>query len=220
MRPNIRPMVVPVRMPLKIPLLRAVATSLEYFSTSFSSPPKAMTVLITLVPLSLFLLRRVPITAIEISETESQSRSKALRISPRSLQLLLAIAGLSCCIAMSMPQVHIVSFCMDLGYGPAVGAEMLSLMLFGGVVSRLFSGLIADWIGGIKTVLIPIDNKKDLAEIPDNIKNELEIIPVSMIDEVISNALVSKLEALTEIEDNKISVSNKNRVNDETNLSH
>ena len=114
----------------------------------------AMTVLITLVPLSLFLLRRVPITAIEISETVSQSKSKALRMSPRSLQLLLAVAGLSCCIAMSMPQVHIVSFCMDLGYGPAVGAEMLSLMLFGGVVSRLFSGLIADWIGGIKTVLL------------------------------------------------------------------
>ena len=114
----------------------------------------AMTVLITLVPLSLFLLRRVPITAIEISETVSQSKSKALRMSPRSLQLLLAVAGLSCCIAMSMPQVHIVSFCMDLGYGPVVGAEMLSLMLFGGVVSRLFSGLIADWIGGIKTVLL------------------------------------------------------------------
>jgi MFS family permease len=114
----------------------------------------AMTVLITLVPLSLFLLRRIPITAIEISEMESQRKSKALRMSPRSLQLLLAVAGLSCCIAMSMPQVHIVSFCMDLGYGPAVGAEMLSLMLFGGVVSRLFSGLIADWIGGIKTVLL------------------------------------------------------------------
>jgi len=114
----------------------------------------AMTVLITLVPLSLFLLRRIPITAIEISEMESQSKSKALRMSPRFLQLLLAVAGLSCCIAMSMPQVHIVSFCMDLGYGPAVGAEMLSLMLFGGVVSRLFSGLIADWIGGIKTVLL------------------------------------------------------------------
>ena len=114
----------------------------------------AMTALITLVPLSLFLLRRVPITSIEISEMESQSKSKALRMSPRSLQLLLAVAGLSCCIAMSMPQVHIVSFCMDLGYGPAAGAEMLSLMLFGGVVSRLFSGLIADWIGGIKTVLL------------------------------------------------------------------
>jgi MFS family permease len=114
----------------------------------------AMTVLIALIPLSLFLLRRIPIDAIKISEMASQSKSKALRISPRFLQILLALAGLSCCIAMSMPQVHIVSFCMDLGYGPAIGAEMLSLMLFGGVVSRIFSGFIADWIGGIKTVLL------------------------------------------------------------------
>jgi MFS family permease len=113
-----------------------------------------MTVLIALIPLSLFLLRRIPIDAIKISEMASQSKSKALRISPRFLQILLALAGLSCCIAMSMPQVHIVSFCMDLGYGPAIGAEMLSLMLFGGVVSRIFSGFIADWIGGIKTVLL------------------------------------------------------------------
>ena len=102
----------------------------------------AMTVLIALIPLSLFLLRRIPIDAIKISEMASQSKSKALRISPRFLQILLALAGLSCCIAMSMPQVHIVSFCMDLGYGPAIGAEMLSLMLFGGVVSRIFSGFI------------------------------------------------------------------------------
>jgi len=53
-----------------------------------------------------------------------------------------------------MPQVHIVSYCTDLGYGPAVGAEMLSLMLMGGVVSRLVSGLIADRLGGVKTLLI------------------------------------------------------------------
>jgi hypothetical protein len=55
---------------------------------------------------------------------------------------MLGVAGIGCCIAMSMPQVHIVSYCTDLGYGPAVGAEMLSLMLMGGVVSRLLSGLI------------------------------------------------------------------------------
>jgi MFS family permease len=55
---------------------------------------------------------------------------------------------------MSMPQVHIVAYCADLGYGPAVGAEMLSLMLLGGVVSRLISGLLADRIGGVMTLLI------------------------------------------------------------------
>ena len=87
-------------------------------------------------------------------------------------------------------------------------------------IGGLKEKLLAAKRGGIKTVLIPIDNKKDLAEIPDNIKNELEIIPVAMIDEVISNALVSKLVTLTDLEANKLNVSNKTHVNDETNLSH
>ncbi|WP_395689751.1 MFS transporter [Aestuariivirga sp.] len=65
----------------------------------------------------------------------------------------LVLAGLSCCVAMSMPQVHIVAYCADLGYGPARGAEMLSLMLGFGVLSRLASGLIADRIGGLATLI-------------------------------------------------------------------
>ena len=55
---------------------------------------------------------------------------------------------------MAMPQVHIVSYCTDLGYGPARGAEMLSLMLACGVVSRLVSGVICDRIGGLRTLLL------------------------------------------------------------------
>ncbi|MEO0637577.1 MAG: S16 family serine protease, partial [Pseudomonadota bacterium] len=50
--------------------------------------------------------------------------------------------------------------------------------------------------GGIKKVLIPIDNAKDLADIPDNVKNELEIVPVSMIGEVLEHALVRMPEAI------------------------
>jgi MFS family permease len=55
---------------------------------------------------------------------------------------------------MSMPQVHIVAYCADLGYGAARGAEMLSLMLACGIVSRLVSGWICDHIGGIRTLLL------------------------------------------------------------------
>jgi MFS family permease len=55
---------------------------------------------------------------------------------------------------MSMPQVHIVAYCGDLGYGAARGAEMLSLMLGFGIVSRIASGFVADRIGGIATLLI------------------------------------------------------------------
>ena len=75
-------------------------------------------------------------------------------MSPRALQWALVIAGFGCCMAMSMPQVHIVAISVDLGYGPAVGAEMLSLMLAGGVLSRLVSGLMADRLGGVATLLI------------------------------------------------------------------
>lgn len=55
---------------------------------------------------------------------------------------------------MAMPQVHIVAYCMDLGHGAARGAEMLSLMLGLGIVSRLVSGVISDYIGGVGTLLL------------------------------------------------------------------
>jgi MFS family permease len=75
-------------------------------------------------------------------------------ISPRLLLGLLVAAGFCCCTAMSMPQVHIVAYCGDLGYGVARGAEMLSVMLGLGIVSRIGSGFIADRIGGLPTLLI------------------------------------------------------------------
>jgi MFS family permease len=53
-----------------------------------------------------------------------------------------------------MPQVHIVAYCGDLGYGAARGAQMLSLMLAAGIVSRLISGAICDRIGGLRTLLL------------------------------------------------------------------
>ncbi len=79
----------------------------------------------------------------------------------RHTHLLIGVACLltmlpltACCVAMSMPQVHIVAYCGDLGYGPAAGAQMLSLMLGFGIVSRLLSGWIADHIGGLRTLLL------------------------------------------------------------------
>ena len=75
-------------------------------------------------------------------------------MSPAALQTVLIIAGLSCCVAMSMPQVHIVAYCADLGYGAARGAQMLSFMLGFGIVSRLASGWVCDQIGGRRTLLL------------------------------------------------------------------
>jgi len=114
----------------------------------------AVVTLATVIPLALFLRRRVPLAARAHADSLSAARAGTTGLSPRMLALLLGIAGVGCCVAMSMPQVHIVSYCVDLGYGPAVGSQMLSLMLLGGVASRLVSGLMADRLGGVRTLLI------------------------------------------------------------------
>ncbi|WP_204113105.1 MFS transporter [Shimia biformata] len=114
----------------------------------------AAVTVVVVIPVALALRRRVPLEATEASDAASGHRVRATTFSPRVLMWLLGLAGVGCCMAMSMPQVHIVAFCVDLGYGPAVGAEMLSLMLLGGVVSRLISGLVADRLGGVMTLLI------------------------------------------------------------------
>lgn len=106
------------------------------------------------LPLSLALRAPVPAEARAAADRAASARATATRMSPRSLQILLALAGVACCVAMSMPQVHIVAYCIDLGFGPAVGAEMLSLMLLGGIGSRLISGLLADRFGGMATLLL------------------------------------------------------------------
>ncbi len=114
----------------------------------------AAIVLAVVLPGSLLLRRRVPAADTARAETAAALAARRIDLSPRALQGLLVLAGVACCVAMSMPQVHIVSFCVDLGYGPAVGSQMLSLMLAGGVVSRLASGLLADRLGGLPTLLI------------------------------------------------------------------
>ncbi|MDA9806069.1 MFS transporter [Alphaproteobacteria bacterium] len=77
-----------------------------------------------------------------------------LSISNRQIQILLMIAGVLCCVAMSMPQVHIVPLCIDNGYGLAVGTEMLSFMLFAAVASRVIFGFLSDKIGPIQTLIL------------------------------------------------------------------
>lgn len=114
----------------------------------------AASALFIMLPATWLLRKPLPAGAMQASETAAAARAQATGFSPRTLTWLLAVAGIGCCVAMSMPQVHIVAYCVDLGYGPAVGAEMLSLMLLGGVVSRIVSGLLADRLGGVMTLLI------------------------------------------------------------------
>lgn len=106
------------------------------------------------IPAALLLRRRVPAESLTAAAQSTGLTPRRVPWSPRVLTWMLALAGIGCCVAMSMPQVHLVAFCVDLGYGPAVGAQMLSVMLIGGVASRLASGFVTDRLGGIPTLLI------------------------------------------------------------------
>ncbi|MGE5737884.1 MAG: MFS transporter [Betaproteobacteria bacterium] len=109
----------------------------------------------TMVPLALLLRKRPPASdGIATGVPVQRRTAQALGLSTNALQTLLVIAGVACCVAMSMPQVHLVAYCSDLGYGPARGAQMLSLMLACGIVSRLVFGTICDRIGGLRTLLL------------------------------------------------------------------
>jgi MFS family permease len=108
------------------------------------------------VAMSIFLLvLRARIGGAKVRDHDSAPPPRVdLQLSTNTLTVMLCIASISCCVAMSMPQVHIVAYCGDLGYGVARGAEMLSLMMAFGIVSRIGSGFLADRIGGIRTLLI------------------------------------------------------------------
>ena len=106
------------------------------------------------MPLLALGLRARPPAATASPSTSAVISNRPFGLGLAPAQTLLCIAGVACCVAMSMPQVHIVAYCGDLGYGAARGAEMLSLMLACGIVSRLVSGAICDRIGGLRTLLL------------------------------------------------------------------
>ncbi len=107
-----------------------------------------------ILPLSLALRRRIAVHVDSADNAEARGARVSLGISPSVLMALICLAGIACCVAMSMPQVHIVAYCSDLGYGAGRGAEMLSLMLGFGIISRVVSGFVADKIGGVATLLL------------------------------------------------------------------
>ncbi len=109
---------------------------------------------LAMLPLLLLLRRRAPSSGNEAAEALIAAAQRGPGLSANALQAVLCVAGLACCVAMAMPQVHIVAYCGDLGYGVARGAEMLSLMLGFGIFSRIASGFVADRIGGVATLLL------------------------------------------------------------------
>jgi MFS family permease len=110
--------------------------------------------LLTIMPLSLLLRRRVPIYLLDEADRYSAQNAKDVGIPPFAIKLILAIAGISCCIAMAMPQIHIVALCLDLGLTLSQGNEMLLIILIGAIVSRILSGAIIDKVGAVRILLI------------------------------------------------------------------
>ncbi|MSQ88058.1 MAG: MFS transporter [Betaproteobacteria bacterium] len=106
----------------------------------------------TMIPLAFALRRKPPV--LSLTGENKADGQKTIAVPRELLCALLCVAGVACCVAMSMPQVHIVAYCGDLGFAAARGAEMLSVMLGFGIVSRLASGWICDRIGGLRTLLL------------------------------------------------------------------
>jgi MFS family permease len=130
----------------------------QHFIASHGWRPTQMAVGIICVagilPLAIYMRRPAPAHPADHGGAAAAGQRDTLGISANTLMVLLFVAGIACCVAMSMPQVHIVAYCGDLGYGPARGAEMLSAMLGFGLISRIAGGFIADRIGGVATLLI------------------------------------------------------------------
>jgi MFS family permease len=100
------------------------------------------------------LRQRAPAVSLKAGSEVRAGTPASFGLSPGALQTLLAVASVGCCVAMAMPQVHIVAYCGDLGYGVARGADMLALMMAFGIVGRIGSGFIADQVGGLPTLML------------------------------------------------------------------
>jgi MFS family permease len=115
---------------------------------------------VAMLPLILLMRRPPPVLALaqssggRLGAVHATVAGRSLGFSLNSLQGILMLAGIACCVGMSMPQVHIVAYCGDLGYGVQRGAEMLSIMMAAGIASRLISGWISDKLGGLPTLLL------------------------------------------------------------------
>jgi MFS family permease len=113
-----------------------------------------LTTVAVMIAMAALFRRRPPQATYATAQVASDSARGALGLSPNTVMLVLSVAGFGCCMAMAMPQVHIVAYCADLGYGAARGAEMLALMLGLGIISRVASGYLADRFGGLNVLLV------------------------------------------------------------------
>ena len=111
-------------------------------------------VAVTMVPLAFLLRPRPPISARDRPEGIPPRRRRVLDLSPHVAQGILWLAAIGCCSAMSIPIVHLASHVTDQGYSLEQGARVLSVLFMAAFVSRIGFGILADRIGGVRTLLI------------------------------------------------------------------
>ena len=133
------------------PLLQHLVTAEGWRATHIGIGALCPLLMLLVLPM---LRRRAPSDGGAVADALIAAAQRGPDLSANALQAVLCVAGVACCMAMAMPQVHIVAYCGDLGYGVARGAEMLSLMLGFGIFSRIGSGFVADRIGGVATLVL------------------------------------------------------------------
>jgi MFS family permease len=112
----------------------------------------AVVTLVCILPM-LPLLHAVPKPVSAGPATAAGRDRSVLGLPPNLVQALLCVAGFCCCIPMAIPGSHIVAYCSDIGISPVRGAAMLSVLLGCAFISRQFWGLMADRLGGLRTVM-------------------------------------------------------------------
>lgn len=119
-------------------------------------------VMATMLPLVLILRMKPPATADAPAPSDRNSSLPGAggyvyrpTPAPRAMQIALSIASIGCCVAMSLPLAHVVSYVSDIGYSPARGAEVLSLMLACAALSSFFGvGYLGGRFGGLRAIFI------------------------------------------------------------------
>ncbi len=109
--------------------------------------------LLSMLPILGFLKNYKNIQNEEVNIISSKDEP-SIKLSNNQLQIILMFAGVCCCVAMSMPQVHMVALCVDNGFGLQVGTEILAVMLYSGMISRILFGFLSDKIGPLPTILL------------------------------------------------------------------
>jgi MFS family permease len=133
------------------PVFDALNTSVGWRDTYFYF---GLFAIASMVPLSLLLRPQPPIPPAHARPGGHSDDGRVLGLPPNGVQAILWIAVIGCCTAMAMPIVHLVSHATDLGVSPMHAAQMLSLLFGAAFFSRIGFGVLADRIGGVRTLII------------------------------------------------------------------